>query len=115
MVCTLYGIPLPVSGPALATFLTRHPNLGQVIFQFYILDDHHCRALATVKERAQLRVELFSVKFTAAGKEAFAETLQLNQGPNLDLDELIMSAGDLARALRGNRNGAYSNFSGGCI
>lgn len=31
----LDGIPLPVSGSALATFLRRHPNLWQVIFQFY--------------------------------------------------------------------------------
>lgn len=72
-------------------------------FSVKYLDDPHCHALATAKEKDQLCVELFSVKFTAASREAFAETLRLNYGLNLDLNGLIIIAGDLARALHGNR------------
>lgn len=102
----LHRTPLPISGPALSAWLARNPNLEALFFQFYILDEHHCRALAsrvvTDKCKDQLRVQLFSVAFTIAGRDAFVETLQLSQGPNLDLVGLSIDAGSLASALTGN-------------
>jgi hypothetical protein len=58
--------------------------------EFHILDDHYCRALASVTDKDQLRVTLYYVAFMATSKEAFVETLQLSQGPNLDLVGVMM-------------------------
>jgi hypothetical protein len=94
---------LPVSGSGLLDLATKtsHARLRELSLRYLILDESHCRTLATASHD-NLQVGLFNCSFADAGTNTVLHSLQHDQGPT-ELFQCWIDAGSLASALGRNR------------
>jgi hypothetical protein len=93
---------LPVSGPGLSALTkTSHARRRELSLRYLILDESHCRTLATASHD-NLQIGLFNCSFLDAETNSVLHSLEHDQGPT-ELFQCRIDAGSLASALGRNR------------
>ena len=92
----------PFSGPALARFLTKSPDIPEIMLVNFELDEEHCRVIvATEDMRENFEINLYDCRFTEGGERVLCDGIRRNRGPT-DVVMCHFNTRALAEALRGN-------------
>jgi hypothetical protein len=95
-----FEVSLPISTSALEYFLTQNQSVQSLFFERVLLNEEHCRILATIDEENNRTIDFRSCRLGDEGA-AFVESIRENKGPsNLSFSRLGMSHTNLLALTR---------------